>query len=198
MKQACRDESVAFFLFPISYIYISSSTLTYQALNYRKIVTQASYIYFGNKTMITMRNLNFCEVILYIYIYIYVYILFFVFLILLDFSTCTVRWQLLYNYIFLRLDFPLTTTRFYFFVYILSHSFQSLLGFNSLCLCVSFLFSPNKVWHNINNFPNAHYPTSFTENITFLARDLTAWWGNHLSWPLQRFQPCQLGVCGAA
>ena len=124
--------------FPISYIYISRSTITYRALYYRKIVTQASYIYFGNKTMITMRNLNFCEVIFYIYIY--VYILFFVFLILLDFSTCTVRWQFLYNYIFLQLDFPLTTTRFYFFVYIVSHSCQSLLGFNSLCLCAFFFY----------------------------------------------------------
>ena len=39
--------------FPISYIYISRSTLTYRALYYGKIVTQASYIY------------------IYIYIYIY-------------------------------------------------------------------------------------------------------------------------------
>ena len=41
-KQACRDESVVFFLLPI---FISRSTLTYQALYYGKIETQTSYIY---------------------------------------------------------------------------------------------------------------------------------------------------------
>ena len=43
----------------------------------------------------------------------YIYI-FFLFLIVLDFST--VRRQF-YNEIFLQLDFPLTTSKFYFFVY---------------------------------------------------------------------------------
>ena len=46
-KQACRDESVVFF--PISYVYISRSTLTYRALYYEKIETQASYTYILNR-----------------------------------------------------------------------------------------------------------------------------------------------------
>ena len=40
-KQACRDESVVFFLLPI---FISRSTLTYRALYYGKIETQTSQI----------------------------------------------------------------------------------------------------------------------------------------------------------
>ena len=38
-KQACRDARGKCSFFPISYIYISRSTLTYRALYYGKIVT---------------------------------------------------------------------------------------------------------------------------------------------------------------
>ena len=74
--------------FPISHIYISRSTLTYRALYYEKIVTQASYIYIyirGFKS----RSRQFLEFYLcsfisfflslvsvhlcYVYIYIYIY-----------------------------------------------------------------------------------------------------------------------------
>ena len=42
--------------FPISYIYISRSTLTYRALYYGKIVTQASYIYIYNLSQASFRR----------------------------------------------------------------------------------------------------------------------------------------------